>query len=135
MTSGWRIVAWVVGVCLCVVAAAIAWKKAEQGGDQSPETKAAVEACRWRWEGSGGGVRETYDWDRGYLRDVSNETNMPMPTRVDGQPIKCVLIPKHGVDISFRNCGVYNSWPDDHLVCWMIYDASRDMWVNTDEVR
>ncbi|MEQ1782534.1 MAG: hypothetical protein ABMA14_14315 [Hyphomonadaceae bacterium] len=132
----WQVVVGVLGAALLVIASAtMAWKRAQQGGDQSAQENAAVEACRWRWNGSGGGVRETYDWDRGYLRDVNNETNAPMPTRIDGQPIKCVLIPKHGVDISFQNCGIYTSWPDDHLVCWMIYDASRDLWVNTDDIR
>lgn len=95
---------------------------------------AAVEACQWEFIG-GGGNPDHFDWKRAYMTNAYADFEGPVPTKINGEPIKCVIIPKIGVERSSERCGVLSTNPKDHWVCRMVFDRGQDVWIPTWKAR
>ncbi len=91
-------------------------------------------ACRSDFV-AGGGDPGLYDWSRSYTSDAWPDIQGSVPTKIDGERIKCVVVPMKGVETDWSGCGLISAQPKDHKVCRMVFDSSQDVWVPTWKAR
>jgi hypothetical protein len=93
-----------------------------------------TEACRFEFVGSGGDPKN-YDWSRSYTSDAWPDVDGPVATKIDGERIKCIIVPKVGADTDWSGCGILSAQPKDHWVCRMVFDRRQGIWVSTWKAR